>query len=148
MKKMLSFIVLSLLFLEVNGQESVSFSYDNAGNRVQRTVVLSKSATLNNRGENSSDLTNQPGVFTDIIGSTKVSVFPNPTHGVLKLNFDQSIIEKQATARLYDMRGTVLFRQNISDPLVTLNLESYTNGIYFLEIRTSEAKAVWKIIKN
>ncbi|MEQ8910037.1 MAG: T9SS type A sorting domain-containing protein [Vicingaceae bacterium] len=69
-----------------------------------------------------------------------VSVFPNPTTGIITLKNTQGF-SKQAQVQVYDLKGKLLYqtainREGIEE--VTLQLDQLSNGLYILQIQDGE----------
>ncbi len=73
------------------------------------------------------------------IGSVKV--YPNPTTGIIKLNFSNLEIPDGMviTISVFDRIGKLIKKQTtLSNTLNELDLTPYTNGLYILRVQTSE----------
>ena len=66
--------ILFLLPLIVSSQTIVNYTYDAAGNRIKREIVLSR--TMEN--------TEKP--LTETLSRKSISIYPNPTAGLLKIS--------------------------------------------------------------
>lgn len=75
-------------------------------------------------------------------------VYPNPTADRVTLNFN-SVPPHNTIYKLFDSRGRVLSRETISKTEMTIPMESYPAGIYFIRIMTGEKETRnIKIIKS
>tara|TARA_X000000950_G_scaffold49431_1_gene57842 strand:- start:4264 stop:5406 length:1143 start_codon:yes stop_codon:yes gene_type:complete len=72
----------------------------------------------------------------------KLSVFPNPSNGIINLKSDQII----NTLRIYNMIGNLVLIENLSLKKSILNIESLTNGIYFIEVELNNGSVINKKI--
>jgi hypothetical protein len=68
----------------------------------------------------------------------KIRIYPNPTHGRLKVKLDNKQHNKQYTLIIYNSNGnpvhsTIIQRNNFQF-IVDFNLTNYQNGIYYLYI--------------
>jgi hypothetical protein len=76
-----------------------------------------------------------------------VKVFPNPTTGIININFGQML--DQATLKLTNVLGQVVSSKTFSNLESTTFEIKETNGIYFLEIESqNNERKIFKIIKN
>jgi uncharacterized Ntn-hydrolase superfamily protein len=74
-----------------------------------------------------------------------VSVFPNPTSGTIQLK----TVSGGTTATLYAITGQQVASYSLTGNLTTLNLDSLTDGVYFLSIQdVDKIIATEKIILN
>ena len=73
-------------------------------------------------------------------------VFPNPSNGVVTVEFDESI--QQNEVRVLNNLGQVVYLVNdrASTNVRVLNLEHLPAGIYFIEVRTDNEKGLRKLI--
>jgi len=143
MKKLFFTMLALLICFSAFGQGNLRFDYDNSGNCIQkyRTVVLPSPAKPNAE----SDEETQPQ--TDILGNLKVTVFPNPTEGLLKVIIDGAS-EQNFRFTLIDINGKVL--QNFVSQTIEneINLTAYTAGIYILQMVADNKRSVFQIIKK
>ncbi|WP_298224691.1 T9SS type A sorting domain-containing protein [Flavobacterium sp.] len=72
------------------------------------------------------------------------SVYPNPTTN--RVNIKANSIIKQV--ELFDFNGRMMLSSKENAPNVSLNIERFSNGIYWLKIATATTNTVYKIIKN
>lgn len=75
-----------------------------------------------------------------------INVFPNPVRTNLKIetNGDLQDLEIQ----LYDLSGKLILSQSSSEILTTLNIKDIPQGIYFLNVSSSEKTGTFKIVKE
>lgn len=78
---MSSLAILTLLPVVSSAQGRIGYSYDAAGNRVKREIIMSVSKTMAKQQNFSSD--NQS--FSDMLCDHSVKIYPNPSKGVLKI---------------------------------------------------------------
>ena len=154
---------IALLFLmtcivpELWGQK-VEYYYDAAGNRHLRKVIsMNKSAVSGSEGESgygkmdngySFGETPPPERYEDMLGERKVLIYPNPTQGILRIDFQGYGNLKDARLLLYDIQGKPLQQVNKVDPSVILDLSLYPSGMYILRMLEGNAKSEWKIVKE
>ena len=68
----------------------------------------------------------------------KLSVFPNPSNGIINI---QSAY-KLNSVNVYNMIGNLVMVRNISGNQATLNIETLTNGVYFLELNSYDGSVI------
>lgn len=73
------------------------------------------------------------------VETMKVTVYPNPTSGVLNVEAGENF---QAT--VYNYQGQVVMRNNISNGQI--DMSELSSGVYFVEIRTNNNVSVEKVI--
>ena len=75
----------------------------------------------------------------------KLSVFPNPSNGIINI---QSTY-KLNSVNIYNMIGNLVMVRNISSNQAILNIETLTNGVYFLEVISYDGSVInTKFIKR
>ncbi len=137
------FMVLSVWAgANVCAQNKIKYTYDDAGNRLTRKkeIVVQTRGALNN-GE-------EPSVYEEELSETKVTIYPNPTKGVLKV--DISGVEKFENAQisLYDLTGKLLQQWAGISQSNTIDLSERTPGMYIMQVAYNGKISSWKIIKE
>lgn len=123
-----------------------TYDYDAVGNRILRkTIEMTNRATKSGNSEAASEDSNQKPHYEDFIGKKNVKVFPNPTHGMLTLQFEQSV--DNGYYQLFGLQGQLLAEGRITTTTI-LNLSQYQTGVYMLTIVLNDEKETWKIIKK
>jgi len=76
-----------------------------------------------------------------------ITIFPNPTNNFTTIQLSS---KEKYSFQLYDMAGKLLSHQNCSNTSsYILNLENFTEGIYFLKIASNDNSTITKkIIKQ
>lgn len=75
-----------------------------------------------------------------------VSIYPNPTNGMLTVNLTKVGIEIE-TIELRDVTGRLVATVSPINGIVTFNLTNETAGIYFVTVKSSEGSITRKVIK-
>jgi hypothetical protein len=79
--------------------------------------------------------------------SNSLTVYPNPTNGLLNLEIKQSI--PSAKIIVVNTLGAVVYQKTIEDGFVgnlNIDLVSFTNGLYLLKVSYPEHEFVYKVI--
>ena len=76
----------------------------------------------------------------------KLKVSPNPTNNGLLTIYNKNAVD--LSMALYDVSGKLLFTKKMNQLQQTLDLSSYTNGMYFLKINDGQNTICKKVIKN
>ena len=77
------------------------------------------------------------------VSDADLTVFPNPTTSSVTIKGISDFID----LRLIDMKGQiVLTRENISNQIEQISLESLPNGLYIIEIFTTDGVRSTKMI--
>lgn len=75
-----------------------------------------------------------------------VSVFPNPSKGLVSVNFNNTLTN--ATIELSDLSGRVIMRTNVSGADNVIDLREQANGLYYVKVTNAEMQQTFKIIKE
>lgn len=132
-----------LLFSTFAIGQTISFSYDDSGNRVLRELNLPKSTIDSNSISQDND---ELPILESLDGST-ISIYPNPTKGILKLEITKSE-EKCIALILADLNGKVFLKKETSEQSVKIDISDKPSGTYILRIKSGEEYTEWKIIKQ
>ena len=73
------------------------------------------------------------------VETSKVSVYPNPTSGVLNVQ-----IEGSFNATVYNYQGQIVMRNKFNNGQI--DMSGFASGVYFVEIRTINSVSVEKVI--
>ncbi len=117
------------------GQNKFTYAYDGDGNRIERQILMTRSATAPSE------------FFQEEISEQSVKIYPNPTKGNLVVELSGSEIKKGSVS-IFNMSGRKIIQQQISNSRVTLDLSNYPAGVYLLKIYVDENSTTWKVIKE
>ncbi|PCJ01504.1 MAG: hypothetical protein COB15_00875 [Flavobacteriales bacterium] len=78
--------------------------------------------------------------------ANKVSFYPNPTNGIVNLNF--GAISSEINYTITSITGQEIETGKTLKNNVSINLTNESNGIYFMRIYTRETSLVYKLIKK
>ena len=146
-KRIATIFLLSGIFsmwvsLDHCAQQRIKYIYDSAGNRLtrQKEIVVQTRGALSDEEE--------PSVYEEELSETKVTIYPNPTKGMLKV--DISGVEKFENARisLYDLTGTLLQQWGNISQSNMVDISGRTPGMYIMQIVYNGNTSSWKIVKE
>lgn len=137
--RILLFFMLSTFFA-VHAQEKMTFSYDAAGNRVSRVMVLAKSSAKSRQ----TALTQS---YFDEVGGKQVKIYPNSSTGHVLVEI-LGIGDASVFLSVYNTSGMQVFSQSLEEERLDIDLSSQTSGIYVLNILVDGEKQSWKIVKK
>jgi len=95
--------------------------------------IVYKNATYKIYLSNVSNITNQ--------NISKISVYPNPSHGFYTINTDEIILNVD----VYNISGQLVKNYKNSN---TIDISDFSDGIYYIQITTDKNVTFSKIIKN
>jgi hypothetical protein len=94
-------------------------------------------------GSDTSECSTINSVGISDLSGAEISVFPNPTDGVLNVQVSTSMLGQ--TWKLYDIRGRLIVDGNIETESTTLSIEQLSRGTYWLHLGRMQPVQVVKI---
>jgi len=93
----------------------------------------------------SEDITfaNYDTLSNDDFNLSELSVYPNPTTGILNISLNNSF-----TYEIYDLQGRVVLSGSSDEFTTELNLDSFSKGIYLVKVGSGNNTQTKKIILN
>jgi len=150
-KQYVILLITGLLFtFTVTGfSQTIAFTYDNAGNRLTRALIVEK-VNNNNTPESESNLKSTELLNESVtINNIKVSISPNPNGGKFSVDISNSTNEQpNVEIYLHTMLGKQIFISKPAQPSTTINITNRKNGTYILTVVVNSTKEAWKIIKQ
>jgi hypothetical protein len=143
--KIIWFMSVLCICLSINTYaQRIVYAYDDAGNRISRQpkiVIQSSSNQLRSAADTET--------FEEILSELKISIYPNPTHGVLKIDISGGEIPENAQIYLYTITGRLIGEwENLSTSNI-IDISSQSTGNYLMKIVLDDDHiSDWKIIKK
>lgn len=142
---LLACLLVAVLFsAQAHAQTNYGFTYDACGNRLTRAVILLKSATIPG---DSLQAKKEEKTLDDQIGLQKTRIYPNPTKGMLRIDFP-SLSNTEPMICVYDPNGRQIVKKSAVSAGNEVDLSSYPSGFYIMVIHIGQEKKEWKIIKE
>jgi hypothetical protein len=176
------YLVLILVLYEntlaQSGTPALEYSYDLAGNRTMRQVILlhdkrmqtNHDSTTNNISDtagiaanvnnaihntqnpdgnaNNSEATAGTTQYTENIGEQQIIIYPNPTTGSLQLKITPFNSSTQGEINVFDLQSHLLLREACTKELTLVDLSRYARGSYILKVRIGTLEREWKVVKE
>ena len=149
MKKYILISIAALLVCNIQmiGQtpKSVAYTYDNAGNRISRYIVIIKEPKLEGK---STEIENEDEYLINDY-EREIQVYPNPVRDELFVDIQRGDDKENYRLMLFDSAGKMLKenrRQGNGNEPIDMSL--FPSGVYFLIINTQEGKVEYKIVKE
>jgi len=173
--KVLCLSVLCLTVSFASAQTSISYTYDASGNRTHRTIVMKSpemtpppqdstenifdeedpftyAQEIENEDENRPKTNNNKKtpqeIYTDVLSETFITIYPNPTRGLLTVKFTNMPQGAVSNVTLYDMQGKIVTQQQSLSDENRLDISAQPVGTYIMQIAVGEEVTSWKIIKQ
>lgn len=115
--------------------QNIGFTYDNAGNRIKKEIVLSKSLF-----EEDDEPLKEKMQRRDVV------IYPNPTEGEILIQVSGSPVN--GTIEIFSMNGALIERGNLSGNSCSFDLSYQPEGVYLLKISFEGETSTWKIVKE
>ncbi len=131
-----------LLASLTSSAQSITYSYDAAGNRVSRGVTVSRMRKQEKKTLNLADGNNLEG---------KVRLTGDSRTGSVTVEIIGHRTGDRCEVSLYALSGENLLQLQLSEPSVTLSLGAYPDGIYIVSVTLngeSEARKITKRLSN
>ncbi|MDD4553605.1 MAG: T9SS type A sorting domain-containing protein [Bacteroidales bacterium] len=125
----------------------VEYAYDAAGNRVLRKIIhlTDNIDTLKSLTSSDSLLSgNKP--LQSLTGY--VLIYPNPTKGQVTLKITDLNDDELAEYTIYTLSGQKLKEGKTVHKCTVINFDTYSPGVYLLNVKFREKTEFWKIVKE
>jgi hypothetical protein len=127
----------------------IEYKYDNAGNRVSRMFECGENPFYGS--DKDEDNGGGHGGGTAKMINTKTTtertvIFPNPTNGMFYVKLPYKIEECMVEIR--DIQGKLLKQQHLTNMSIGIDISSYANGQYFINVITGNNKELLKLLKT
>lgn len=122
--------------------ELTNLSSDNnvGSNWVSSTLIVSGQVINGSQVFGSPGNPYTVGINTEELSVNEINIYPNPTSGMITLSIDKTNFNERF--QLIDMTGKVIRDELLNQPKTTLDLRSYSNGIYFLKLGDTTKKVI------
>jgi len=134
------FVLLTQLLSAQSENSYVTYTYDNAGNRIARQTVIIK----NKSNENNKEATGIKNIFAE----GNITVYPNPTKKALKIQFSGFEIKNEIVLKLYDINGKLILDKKTNNYATQINFSGKPAGTYLLIIASGKDKKEFTVIKQ
>ena len=142
-------IVTENCFTQNATSKTVNFSYDANGNRIHRWVTILKIAPTDSIDSIHQDSLIKNNITNLHYSSTqKISIFPNPTQGLLDLKITGMKDGETAEYVFVSLTGQELLRKKTGSAITPIDIRSFAPGTYIVNILVGEKREIWKIIKQ
>lgn len=132
--------------------QPVKYSYDAAGNRKSREKVINMASMVkSSTGETG---TNEDAVaeipkFEDVLSEMKITIYPNPTKGMLQVEIAGGEIPKDAKIYIYNISGNLIRQVSGVSGSNVVDISPQPAGSYIMRIYIDKDHiSSWKIIKE
>lgn len=145
-------LIVSLIMLcfNIGFSQNVTYTYDDAGNRLTRALlVIQKITSATNNIESVEKSVNCiSGNKSITIDNVVVKVSPNPNGGRFDVTIDKPKQQTKVGIYLHSLNGTLVYEENKANTTNTINITNRENGTYILTVTVNGSKETWKVIKQ
>lgn len=142
--KVLAFYLAVFGSFVLRSQNTVNFTYDNAGNNILRSIQITQLGARINPSTNSK---NDTGFIND--STIQFKIYPNPTSSYINIEGDLPSDTETANIRLINGNGKIIHKDSYQGIKKIIYLNDIMEGLYILEIECSKKKsAVYKVVIN
>ena len=138
MKKLLLLHI--IFFSSTLSAETITYSYDKAGNRITREIVIEKMSMP--------PLEDTPTDISETKINDSVNVYPNPTYGEVNVEVNGYDYNDNCELYLFNMSGHEILRMEVQSTMTNFDISDSADGIYILQILLNGNSYTWKIIKK
>lgn len=140
---LLFLLIFQLFFIISMHSQTVSYTYDQAGNRISRKVVPLNSSPQQ-VGKQHVDST----CIQDMMGERTITVYPNPTRGALGVEINGGDTEEALHIILFSGQGVQLYNSTAQPGINPVDMAAYPKGWYILRVQAGEERKEFKVIKE
>lgn len=131
---------------------SLPFDYDNAGNMINRTILLgsTKGSTAEAPTSEESDSSKEePTDLDKMLSFGDVVIYPNPTRGELRIetDFDDDALTN-GFLKVYSINGSQILHKIFNTGTATISIADQPSGVYILILDVNGETHRWNIIKE
>lgn len=137
------FIAVLFLFCgqSVMAQNVVYYSYDAAGNRVKREIVL-------NRQNAPQQPDNSPYYSDQLATDYRIKIHPNAFDGMVRVEVLSKVGNYDGTVTVYSLAGAKVQECKVENGNAYIDLGDCPKGVYILHVEINGKSTDWKIIKK
>ena len=128
-----------LLASLTSSAQSITYSYDAAGNRVSRGLTVSRMRKQERKTLNLAD-------GNDLEGKVRLTGYSRT--GSVTVEIIGHRTGDRCEVCLYALSGENLLQLQLSEPSVTFSLGAYPDGIYIVSVTLNGESEAWKITKR
>lgn len=142
MKRIILFSFTLLLVLSLKAQQKLSYEYDDAGNRMNRTIELDprSASALANPADSV--------FFEETLDDKLVRIYPNPVETQMTIKIINYAPSMQGEYSLYNITGIMVAKRRITGETTLVDMGRYPRGIYILHIVLNGEPTAWRVIKK
>lgn len=141
-------LMLFLLASLTTYPQTIRYTYDEAGNRTRRAIIL-EGGGKGSAGEKSKKDEIKEIITDNSFKPQTVRIYPNPTKGVLAIEVQE---DPEGSSEMQiivtDSNGRIIINKTKEPLITTVDLSNQPGGLYILTMKRGTITSKWKIIKR
>jgi len=89
-----------------------------------------------------------PEVYTDALSETLITIYPNPTRGLLTVKISNPPQHSASSLTLFDIQGRVITQQQTLAEENQLDISAQPFGTYVIQVVVGQESTSWKVVKQ
>jgi hypothetical protein len=110
------------------------------------TIFYYRLRMVDNDGE--FDYSDVRKVSFTLVDDTTVKIYPNPANSIVRVNtLTSQVLDKDATTRIFDVNGKIIFEQVISENGInSIDISRIPANVYFIEVNIGTEQFIEKLV--
>ncbi len=122
----------------------LEFTYDEAGNRIERELIYYSERKAGLKSFKSPDLPKEEEIDTEDL----MKLYPNPSNYSISILANAEVLEmKNRRIIIYDFQGRKIMESIPSSTIHEINIENLKSGTYIVKLIYGKKTKDWKLIK-
>jgi hypothetical protein len=132
-------------WISVNG--AVNGNPVNVNPQVNTTYTLIATSAQGCTNQATYDLyvTECVGLQQNAASANGIKVFPNPNNGVFNIEWNNGMAK---SAKVSDVSGRVVYTANSELNVLTIDLNGFSNGVYFVKVSSNGVSEIIRVVKQ
>lgn len=125
---------------------AINFSYDAAGNRIQRipgTITCSPPPQIKQK-----DNTKPSATEVNSFISLEINVYPNPTQDKISVDIAVNELKDNKTVIMSDVTGKTIYSETTSLQTLQIDVSGLALGLYYVTVTQGNNKATYSVLKK
>lgn len=118
--------------------QNIRYTYDAAGNRVKREIVLAFNSPQKVADKN----------YEELISDKEVKIYPNSEEGTVRIVINGLTENDEYSIQVFDVSGRIVTSPIYADQSIVVDISSAPMGVYVIAITVNGEISSWKITKQ
>ncbi|TDS09814.1 hypothetical protein [Sphingobacterium paludis] len=140
MKTMILTAIIFLSIFVARGQQNLSYSYDGAGNRISRTIVVDSQNM-------STDVVLEERTYVDSLGGKQIRITSTLKDTKLLVDIKDSQFTFKGRYSISNRNGKVIKNKTLHAKATSICLNSLPSGDYTLKLSSETHTSIWNLRK-